>query len=485
MNWKTISRNVGYALLVSALFMFIALCIAVFGKEDTAIAPLSISFLLTFIFGIFPFIFVRKTAAITMREGYVIIVLSWLFSFVFGMLPYVLWGGPFTVINAWFESVSGFTTTGASILEDVESLPKALLFWRSSTHFIGGLGVVVFLLLIIPSSSPMRLRLTNMELSSLSKDSYNVRANQTVYIFTSVYLGLNIIAFITYIIAGMSPFDAINHAFSVCATGGFSSRNLSILSFHSLPVTLVTMFFMYAASLHFGMLYVTIVTRSLKPLNNDVFKFFTGTLVAGSIVIATVLKSEGIVDTWPKAFLDGSFQLLSYTSTTGFAICDNSVWPLFPAVLIMVFGIQCGMAGSTTGGIKSDRILLTLKSVAVHLKRSINPSTVNEVRLNGKPVSDRDVEPHVLYVAIFFIVFAVSTLLCLASGSDNANAIMGTLCCLDNVGPAAGTSIGSLGNYGAEPSLAKFFYTLDMFMGRVEIYPVLAVASFIFTRKKR
>ena len=245
------------------------------------------------------------------------------------------------------------------------------------------------------------------------------------------------------------------------------------------------MFFMYAASLHFGMLYVTIVTRSLKPLNNDVFKFFTGTLVAGSIVIATVLKSEGIVDTWPKAFLDGSFQLLSYTSTTGFAICDNSVWPLFPAVLIMVFGIQCGMAGSTTGGIKSDRILLTLKSVAVHLKRSINPSTVNEVRLNGKPVSDRDVEPHVLYVAIFFIVFAVSTLLCLASGSDNANAIMGTLCCLDNVGPAAGTSIGSLGNYGAEPSLAKFFYTLDMFMGRVEIYPVLAVASFIFTRKKR
>ena len=180
MNWKTISRNVGYALLVSALFMFIALLIAVFEREDTVISPLSISFLLTFIFGVFPFIFVRKTAAITMREGYVIIVLSWLLSFIFGMLPYVLWGGPFSVINAWFESVSGFTTTGASILEEVESLPKALLFWRASTHFIGGLGVVVFLLLIIPSSSPMRLRLTNMELSSLSKDSYNVRANQTV-----------------------------------------------------------------------------------------------------------------------------------------------------------------------------------------------------------------------------------------------------------------------------------------------------------------
>jgi trk system potassium uptake protein TrkH len=484
MNWKTISRNVGYALLVSALFMFAALCIAVFGKEDTAIAPLSISFLLTFIFGIFPFIFVRKTAAITMREGYVIIVLSWLLSFIFGMLPYVLWGGPFTVINAWFESVSGFTTTGSSILEEVESLPKSLLFWRSSTHFIGGLGVVVFLLLIIPSSSPMRLRLTNMELSSLSKESYNVRANQTVYIFTYVYLGMNVIAFLAYLLAGMSPFDAINHTFSVCATGGFSSRNMSIASFNSLPITLVTMLFMYLSSLHFGMLYITIVTRSLKPLNNDVFKFYTGTLVAGTVIVATVLKMHGVTGTWFRAFIDGGFQVLSYASTSGLAICDNSVWPWFPSVLIMVLGIQCGMAGSTTGGVKSDRILLVFKSMGVHMKRSVNPSTVNEVRINGRALSDKDVEPHVLYVAVFFIVFAISSLLCMASGSDNANAIMGTLCSLDNVGPAAG-SIGSFGNYNAEPSLAKFFYTIDMFMGRVEIYPVLAVASFIFTRKKR
>ena len=484
MNWKTISRNVGYALLVSALFMLLALLIAILGKEDSAIAPLSISFLLTFIFGIFPFIFVRKTAAITMREGYVIIVVSWLLSFVFGMLPYLLWGGPFTVINAWFESVSGYTTTGASILEDIEVLPRSLLFWRSATHFIGGLGVVVFLLLIIPSSSPMRLRLTNMELSSLSKDTYNVRANQTVYIFTSVYLGMNLVAFLAYILAGMSVFDAVNHAFSVCATGGFSTRNLSIASFHSLPVTLVTMFFMYVSSLHFGMLYIAIVTRSFRPFNNDVLKFYTGVLIAGSLIVATVLKSEGIIESWYWALIDGSFQTLSYASTTGFGICDNSVWPIYPALLIIVLGIQCGMAGSTTGGVKSDRILLVFKSMVVHIKRSINPSTVNEVRMNGRPLSDKDVEPHVLYVAIFFIVFVISTLLCLASGVDNGNAIMGTLCCLDNVGPAAG-SIGTFGNYNAEPALAKFFYSIDMFMGRVEIYPVLAVASFIFGRGKR
>ena len=196
MNWSTVSRNVGYALLVDALFMFLSAVIALFDPADTAFAPLSISFLLTFIVGVFPFIFVNKTAAISLREGYVIIFLSWVLSFIFGMLPYALWGGPFTVINAWFESVSGFTTTGASILSDIESLPKALLFWRSSTHFIGGLGVVVFLLLIIPNSSPVRLRLTNMELSSLSRDDYRSRANKTVFIFAWVYLGICALAFI-------------------------------------------------------------------------------------------------------------------------------------------------------------------------------------------------------------------------------------------------------------------------------------------------
>ena len=484
MNWKTISRNVGYALLVSALFMLVAVVIAFFDPNDTALAPLSVSFIITFISGAFPFIFVRKTAAISLREGYVIIVLSWLLSFVFGMLPYALWGGPFTVINAWFESVSGYTTTGASILEDIEALPRALLFWRSSTHFIGGLGVVVFLLLIIPTSSPMRLRLTNMELSSLSKDSYHTRANNTVYVFTSVYLVLNLVAFLAYWLAGMAPFDAINHAFSVCATGGFSTRNFSIASFHSLPVTLVSILFMYLASLHFGMLYMVVVKRSFRALNNDVFKFYTGTLVVATVIVAVALKTQGVIDSWKWSVVDSAFSVMSYASTTGFAVVDNSIWPYLPAVLIMVLGIQCGMAGSTTGGLKSDRVLLVFKSLGVYLKRTINPSSVNEVRMGGRPVADSEVTPHVLYVAMFFLVFLLSFIVCLLFGVDNHNAIIGTLSCLDNVGPAIG-ELGSFGSYNMEPSMAKFMYTADMFMGRVEIYPVLAVVSVIFSRKRR
>ena len=187
MNWKGISRNIGLALLVSSLFMFLSVLVSVLNGRDSALAALIISFTITFIVGAFPFIFVRKAPAITLKEGYVIITLSWLLSFVFGMLPYALWGGPFTLMNAWFESVSGFTTTGSSILENVEALPRSLLFWRSSTHFIGGLGVVVFLLLIIPDTSPVKLRLANMEIGSLSRSSYSARTNRTVYIFAYLH----------------------------------------------------------------------------------------------------------------------------------------------------------------------------------------------------------------------------------------------------------------------------------------------------------
>ena len=184
MNLKVISRNVGYALLVNAFFMFISVIVSVLNGNDSALAALIISFTITFVVGVFPFIFVRKNAEITMKDGYMIIFLSWMLSFIFGMLPYALWGGPFTIINAWFESVSGYTTTGATILTSVEDLPKSLLFWRSSTHFIGGLGVVVFLLLIIPNTNNMRMRLANMELSSLSRDYYMSKMNKTIHIFT-------------------------------------------------------------------------------------------------------------------------------------------------------------------------------------------------------------------------------------------------------------------------------------------------------------
>jgi len=483
MNLKVISRNVGFALLVSALFMFLSVLVSVKNGNDSALAALLISFIITFTAGAFPFIFVRKNSVITLKDGYMIIFLSWVLSFIFGMLPYLLWGGPFTVINAWFESVSGFTTTGSSILENIEALPDSLLFWRSSTHFIGGLGVVVFLLLIIPSSSPVKLRLTNMELSALSKQSYNTRANKTVHIFTYVYLGLALAAFLAYWIAGMSAFDAINHAFSVCATGGFSTRNLSIAAYGSPVINIITIIFMILGSLHFGLIFMVFATRSIRPLKNKVFKFYISTLAIVSIIVALSLKIEGIEQTWGSAFMSGTFQVCAYASTTGFAIADNSIWPLLPCVMLMFVGIQCGMAGSTTGGVKSDRIFYLFKALKRQVTRSVNPSSVTKIRVGGKYYSDEEMFPHVLYLTLFLVMIVLSVVLCLMFGANNYNALSGTIASLANVGPALG-EIGSAGNYSAEPSMVKFIYTLDMLLGRLEIYPVVAAVSIMLSRKQ-
>lgn len=484
MNLRVISRNVGIALLVSALFMFLSVLVSLESGGDSAFTALNISFIITFIAGAFPFIFVRKAGDVSLKDGYMIIFLPWVLSFIFGMLPYLLWGGPFTVINAWFESVSGFTTTGSSILEDVEALPRSLLFWRSSTHFIGGLGVVVFLLLIIPSSSPLKLRLANMELSNLSKDGYRARVNKTVKIFAYVYLGLAFCAFISYWIAGMDMFDALNHAFSVCATGGFSTRNMSIASFNSPVINIVTMVFMFLGSIHFGIIFLVFATRSLKPLKNRVLSFYFSTLVVAAVVVSISLKINGTVATWSDAFMDGTFQVIAYSSTTGFGICDNSNWPLLGCIMLMFVGMMCGMAGSTTGGIKSDRLLYLIKAIKSQVKRSINPSSVSKIKIGNSYFSDEEVFPHVLYITVFIFFIAISMLLCLIFGTGDVNAISGTISSLTNVGPALG-EIGSMGNYNAEPSAAKFIYSLDMLLGRLEIYPVIAVFSIMFHRNRK
>ncbi len=484
MNVKVISRNVGYALLVSALFMLLSILVSVANGNDSALAALMISFTITFTVGIFPFIFVRKTREITLKDGFMIIVLSWLLSFIFGMLPYALWGGPFTIINAWFESVSGFTTTGASILDDVEALPRSLLFWRSSTHFIGGLGVVVFLLLIIPDSSQMRLRLTNLELSSLSKREYRSGANKTVYVFTSVYLGMLVASFLAYLLAGMSPFDAVNHAMSVTATGGFSTKNQSIGTFNSVAVDLVTMFFMFLSSIHFGMVFVAFATRSLKPFKNEIFKFYIWSLLIASMVVSVSLLAQGVENNWGQALLNGSFHVLSYASTSGFGIADNSVWPALPSAILIFVGIWCGMAGSTTGGIKSDRALLLCKEVRYHLKTVLHPASVNEVRINRRVIRQEDITPHILYIALYMMLIIISLAINLILNPNNANAVAATFTSLSNVGPAIG-DLGSFGNFGAEPVGAKLVYTLDMFLGRVEIYPIFAVVMMVFSKSSR
>ncbi len=484
MNLKVISRNVGIALLVSALFMLLSVFVSLSDGGDSALAPLLISFVITFIVGIFPFIFVKKTAQISLKDGYMIIFLSWLLSFVFGAMPYALWGGPFTVINAWFESVSGFTTTGATILSDIESLPRSLVFWRASTHFIGGLGVVVFLLLIIPTSSPVRLRLTNMELSSLSRDDYRSRAAKTVSIFAWVYLGICALAFVSYILAGMPVFDAICHAMSVSATGGFSSRNTSIAAFDSRWIEGLTMLFMYLSSIHFGLVYLTFVTRSFKPMNNPVVKFYTASIVVVACIVGAGLKGNGICEGWGNALWNGLFETLCVTSTSGFAILDNAEWPLWIVMVLMFSAIMCGSAGSTSGGVKVDRIILLFKAAGCRVSRILHPSAVNEVRMGKRILRDEEVSPHILYLCLYGLLLAVSVALSLFIGVDHQNSFIASVTSLGNVGPAYG-ALGTMGSFNSIPMLGKLLFSIDMFLGRIEIYPVLAVVAMVFDKRAR
>lgn len=483
MNLKVISRNVGFALLTSAFFMFLSIIVSMSRGNDSALAALIISFVITFTVGVFPFIFVRSTERISLKDGYMIIVLSWSLSFIFGMLPYLLWGGPFTVVNSLFESVSGYTTTGATILEEVEALPDSLLFWRSSTHFIGGLGVVVFLLLIIPSSSPVRLRLTNLEISSLSREGYRSRANKTVIIYSSVYFALVLLSFLLYWISGMSAFDAINHAFSVCATGGFSTKNLSIASFDSNAINVITIVFMFLASVHFGTLFIAVVHRSFKPLNNPVLKYYFSIIVAVSLISAFCMRLNDSGLSFGDSLVSGVFHTLTFISTTGFAIADNNTWPAFVNTLMLIISIQCGMAGSTTGGIKADRMYLTFKALGHQVKHVLHPTSINQIRINNHYLKMEEAYPHILFLGIYFIALSLSTGLNTLFGLDDANALYASVSCLSNVGPAIG-DLGTFGNYNSVPVMSKLIFCLDMFIGRIEIYPVLAVMMMVFHRNK-
>ena len=483
MNVKAISLNVGKALLVSALFMFLSIIVSVIDGRDSAFGPLMISFVITLVVGAFPFIFIKKAQTLSLNDGFLTIVLSWLLSFIFGMLPYVLWGGEFTLINAWFESVSGYTTTGSTILNDIEALPRSLLFWRSSTHYIGGLGVVVFLLLVMPDASPYRLKLTNMELSSLSKEGYRYRSSKTIAVITKVYVILTVVIFLSLWAAGMSSFDALNHAFSIAATGGFSPRNLSIGYYQSDLINILVIFFMAVSALHFGLIYAVAVTRSLKPLNNTVVKYYFGSIIVLSLMIMFALKFDGGYESWGKAAMDSTFTVVSYMTTTGFAICDNSQWPWLAGIVLIFVSFQCGCSGSTTGGLKVDRILISFKAIANEVQRRLHPTAVSQVRLSGHHLPDSAVHSVMLYIVVYFVVIFLSIIGVLLCGSEMPEAVSGVIASVGSVGPGL-SEVGSMDNYSLQPAMAKFIFAIDMFLGRVEIFPILVVLSLLFKRNR-
>lgn len=450
---------------------------------DSGLTPLLIGGIITLIAGSFPFIFVKARQRSSLQDMFLTIVLSWLLSFVFGMLPYVLWGGEFTLVNAWFESVSGYTTTGSTILTDIEELPGSLLLWRSSTQFIGGLGVIVFLLLIMPVSGTMKLKISDMELSSISEDGYRYKAGKIVRVIVTVYLCLTVCLAVCLKIAGMSVSDAVNHALCTVSTGGFSTRNESIMYFGSVPIQLIIMVFMVLSAMHFGVIYAVFATRSLKPLKHPVTKYYLCMTAVLSVSIMFALMTQGGYSSWGRAMLDSSFQAISYLSTTGFGQCDNSSWPALANMLLIFAAFHCGCSGSTSGGVKADRIYISLKEVASDFRRRLHPSSVFRTKVGQTFISDDGISAVLMYIIIYIFVHIVSAVAVLLCGVDILDAYSGTLASLGNVGQGI-CNLGTPANYSAMPAAAKIIFSMDMFLGRIEIFPFLAVLSLLFNRQK-
>ena len=478
MNFKVVSRNIGKALLVNAFFMLLSVAISVANGYDSGFSPLLISALITLVVGFFPFIFGHEVPDVKMKEGYVIIVSAWLLSFLAGALPYIMYGGEFTVINAWYESVSGYTTTGSTVLTDIEALPESLLFWRSSTQFIGGLGVIVFLLLIFPESSPFKLRVSNLEISSMARTGYQFRADTTIRIMLGVYIVMTIAETILLNLAGMSFFDAVNHSFCTVSTGGFSTKNASIMHYDSVWIDMVITLFMIMSSLHFGVIYAVCAKRSLKPLTSSISRYYLTVILLLSISVMLLLKIQGGYQTWGKAMLDSVFQVSSFISTTGFGQADNSSWPFLANLLLIFSAIHCGCSGSTTGGLKADRFMIAVRELRNEFLRRMHPASVFRTRIDGHVLKNDIMSSVFTYIVTYMVFILIFFLVILFYGVDVDVAFSGTVASLGNVGPVIG-AIGTMGNSADLPSALKFIFTLEMFVGRLEIFPVLIVISMI------
>lgn len=481
MNLGIISRNVGIALICNAIFMLLSAAVSAIYGFDSAFSPLLLSSLITFLFGIFPLIFVRGGNDINIREGIAILILAWLLSCIFGMLPYILWGGEFSVVNAWFESTSGITTTGATILNDIEALPHGLLFWRSSSHYIGGLGVVVFMMMILPSFGSVRFKMSKMEMSDISKDNYHYVSDKFVRVVVTVYVGLTVTAIAALTLAGMPLFDAVNHAFSVCATGGFSTRNLSIAAYDSVLIESILMTYMILASLHFGLIYASFATRSFKVFQNPVTKFYLGTIFVSAVAVGLNIWAGGVVQGFGQAMRVSFFEVISTISTTGFAIADTNGWPIFSTLILLAVAIQCGCSGSTTSGLRSDRVLIINKAAKAQITKLAHPSAVVQIR-SGKSIIDIELLSSVsIYVIMYFLMTFLFALIYSFFGFDLLETLGVSVSMMSNVGPAFG-SVGTMSNFADVAPLAKWIMGIQMIIGRLGIYSALMIVT-LFSRR--
>ncbi len=472
MRFHIVIRYVALALLLNSLFMSIS-CVISFFYSDKAFMVLLYSALVTALFGLFPLIFVPPTSTITNKEGLLIVVLSWFLSCLVGTLPYILYGGPFTFTNAWFESVSGFTTTGSSILSDIEALPYGLLFWRASTHWIGGIGIIIFVLSVLPFLGIAEIVLFRSEISLMVRENFHHRARRAIQILAGIYVSLTVLETIALLLCGMNLFEAITHSFATIATGGFSPKNASIAFYNSPVIEAVIIVFMVLSGIHFALLFTVVTGNGLDFFKSSVVRYYLIALFIGVCLVTINVYGTNFKSLW-ESFRYAAFNVISIGTSTGFTTTNTAIWPSLSQLLLIFFALQCACAGSTSGGMKTDRIVLLGKEFFRHLKKLMHPNAIIPIRIDRKVVRDELVSKSILYIDTYILIIFISTLLLSILGVDILSAFSGTIATMGNVGPGLGL-VGSTGNFNHIPELGKWLLSITMLLGRLEIY-----AFFIF-----
>ena len=470
-NFRPVIRFTGILLVIIGAFMFLTLPVSLFyGGSD--FVPIFWSAIACIAPGLPMWLFIKARAGshIGKREGYLIVAIGWLAMACFGMLPFIFSGVMPHWHDAFFETASGITTTGASVLSDVEALPKGILFWRSLTQWIGGMGIIVLTVALMPLLGIGGIELFVAESPGPTSDKVHPRIRETAKRLWLIYVGLTIALIVILNLGGMPLFDAVNHGFTTMATGGFSTRNSSIAHYQSPFIEYAISIFMIIAGANFSMHYYLLKRKLDMVRKNEEFKFYLFIMAFITLVITLGLLVGGAHDP-EKAFRESLFQTASIITTTGFFSADYEQWGTGLGMVLFLCLFLGGSAGSTAGGIKIIRHVVFIKNSFLEFKRLLHPRAIVPLKISGEVVAPRIMTHIIIFLLLYLLLTLLGSLVLSMMGIEFATAIGATATCLGNVGPAI-ADVGPTDNFGWMPPAAKWILSLLMIMGRLEIFTV-------------
>ena len=475
--------------------MFIAIPLSLYHKEEAYSGILLAGIITIFLGGLLYFFNKPKNTNIQKKEGYLIVTLGWLTLSLTGMLPYIFSGAIPSITNAFFETLSGYSTTGSTILTDIESMPKGILFWRSATHWIGGMGIIVLTIAILPLLGIGGMQLFMAEAPGPSADKLHPRITDTAKRLWLIYVILTFAEFFLLKFAGMSWFDAINHAMATVSTGGFSTKNTSLAYWNHLPlVQYVVILFMIVAGTNFILTYFALKGKVRKVIQSEEFRYYIFGILGITIIVSSIilfLKDPNLESSIHHPHIFGEtesairhalFQVTSIITTTGFITADFTMWSFFTTGIFFALFFVGGSAGSTSGGIKIVRHIVMLKNSFLEFKKTLHPNAIIPVRHNGKAVSQTIVFNILSFFVIYMLIFVIASVILTLLGLDFVSALGAAASSLGNIGPAIG-SVSPVNNFAHLSTGAKWFCSLLMLIGRLELFTVLILFTPFFWRK--